>query len=323
MSDELRKLVIIGSGAAGYTAGIYAARANLKPLLFGGVSMGGQLMITSDVENYPGFEAPILGPELMERMNKQCRRLGVEIIPENVCKADFGKRPFLLETTEGVRALAESVIIATGANAQWLGLPSEKKLMGHGVSACATCDAFFFKNKKVAVVGGGDTAMEESTFLTKFASEVTVIHRRDSLRASKTMQDRASSNPKIRFIWDSAVEEVLGEEEVAGVRVKNLKTRQTRMLEVQGLFIAIGHVPNTQVFAGQIALDPKGYIVADARTRTSVEGVFAAGDVMDPPYRQAVTAAGTGCMAALEAERFLEAQKEKPSGVKGQTPSAR
>jgi len=316
MSDETRKVVIIGSGSAGYTAAIYTARANLNPLLFGGIEMGGQLMITTDVENYPGFEKPIMGPELMERMKKQVERLGVVIIPENVSKVNFSKRPFEIETTEGKKAVAESVIIATGANAKWLGIESEKKLMGHGVSACATCDGFFFKKKDVVVVGGGDTAMEEATFLTKFASKVVVVHRRDRLRASKAMQKRAQNNPKIEFIWDSAVEEVLGSETVEGVRIKNLKTQKTEDLKVQGLFIAIGHQPCTEVFKGQLKLDQANYIVTDGRTRTSVEGVFAAGDVMDSVYRQAVTAAGTGCIAALEAERFLEEKKSELAAAK-------
>ncbi|MBI4055349.1 MAG: thioredoxin-disulfide reductase [Elusimicrobia bacterium] len=304
-----RKVIIIGSGSAGYTAAIYAARAGLDPLLFAGVSVGGQLMLTSDVENFPGFPNPILGPELMERMKKQCERLGVEIVAENVSKVELKKRPFAVETTEGKKELAETLILATGASARWLGLESEKKLMGHGVSACAICDAFFFKNKKVVVVGGGDSAMEESTFLTKFASQVTVVHRRDQLRASQIMQERAKRNQKISFIWDSAVEEVLGNEEVQGVRLKNLKTGKTRDVECQGLFIAIGHEPNTGIFRGQLELDSKGYVKTDARTRTSVPGVLAAGDVMDSLYRQAVTAAGTGCMAALEAEKFLQEQE--------------
>ncbi len=300
-----RNVVIIGSGSASYTAGIYAARANLSPLIFGGVAMGGQLMITSDVENYPGFPEPILGPELMERMYKQCRRLGIEIIPEYVSKVDLSRRPFHVETTEGKTALADTVIVATGADAKWLGLESEKKLKGKGVSACATCDGFFFKGKEVFVVGGGDTAMEEGTFLTKFASKVTIVHRRDSLRASKIMQDRARNNPKISWLLESAVTDVLGSDTVTGVRVTHVKTSQSQDLSCHGLFVAIGHTPNSAFLAGQLKLDAAGYISADPRTRTSVPGVFAAGDVMDSRYRQAVTAAGTGCMAALEAERFL------------------
>jgi len=300
-----KKVVIIGSGAAAYTAAIYTARADLQPLLFGGVAMGGQLMITSEVENFPGFPEAINGPDLMERMRKQCERLSVEIIPELVAKVDFSKRPFHVETTEGVQADADTIIVATGANAKWLGIPSEKRLMGHGVSACATCDGFFFKGKEVVVVGGGDTAMEEGTFLTKFATKVTIVHRRDTLRASKIMQDRAFKNPKISFVWDSAVDEVLGNGHVDGVRLKNLKTGATQELKCHGVFVAIGHAPTTGFLGGQLKLDENGYIVTDGRTRTSVPGVFAAGDVMDSRYRQAITAAGAGCMAALEAERFL------------------
>ncbi|MBI3550661.1 MAG: thioredoxin-disulfide reductase [Elusimicrobia bacterium] len=304
-SGEARKVVIIGSGSAGYTAAIYAARANLNPILFSGVSRGGQLMITSDVENFPGFANPITGPDLMEAMHKQCERLGVEIVNQDVSKADLSRRPFRVETTEKRAELAETLIIATGAKAKWLGIPSEKKLMGHGVSACATCDGFFFKTKVVAVVGGGDTAAEESTFLTKFASKVYLIHRRGELRASKIMAERVLKNPKIEMVWDSAVEEILGTDTVAGVRVKNLKTGAERTIDCQGFFVAIGHEPASKLFQGQLELDPNGYIKADDRTRTSVEGVFAAGDVMDSQYRQAITAAGAGCKAALEAERYL------------------
>jgi thioredoxin reductase (NADPH) len=303
--SQPRDVLIIGSGPAGYTAAIYAARADLKPLMIAGVSKGGQLMITSDVENYPGFEDAIAGPELMERMEKQCLRLGVEIIPEYVSKVDFKQRPFHVETTEGKKFEARTVILATGASAKWLDLPAEKRLQGKGLSACATCDGFFFKKKKVLVVGGGDTAMEEATFLTKFASQVTVVHRRDELRASKIMQDRAKANPKIDFIWDSVVTDLIGQEHVEGAVLKNLKTGKTTEVACEGLFVAIGHDPNTKVFQGQIELLENGYAKIDPRTRTSVPGVFAAGDVADFTYRQAVTAAGMGCMAALEAERFL------------------
>ncbi|MDX6769311.1 MAG: thioredoxin-disulfide reductase [Elusimicrobiota bacterium] len=303
-----KKIVIIGSGSAAYTAAIYAARANLDPLVFGGVAMGGQLMITSDVENFPGFPEPVMGPELMERMKKQVERLGVKIIQELVEKVDFSKRPFTVTSTEGTTATAEAVIVATGANAKWLGIESEKKLMGHGVSACATCDGFFFKNKEVVVVGGGDTAMEEANFLTKFASKVTVVHRRDTFRASKIMLARAQKNPKIAWVLDSAVDEVLGNGHVDAVRLKNLKTGATSELKTQGVFIAIGHEPTTKFLGGQLKLDENGYVVTDDRTRTSVEGVFAAGDVMDHRYRQAITAAGNGCKAALEAERWLADQ---------------
>ncbi|MEK7233367.1 MAG: thioredoxin-disulfide reductase [Elusimicrobiota bacterium] len=307
MADS-RKIVIIGSGAAAYTAAIYAARANMDPLVFGGVSMGGQLMITSEVENFPGFPEPIQGPELMERMQKQVERLGVKIINEYVLKTNLSRLPFHVETTEGKAATAQALIIATGANAKWLGIESEKRLMGHGVSACATCDGFFFKNKEVVVVGGGDTAMEEANFLTKFASKVVVVHRRDSLRASKIMAERARKNPRISFIWDSAIDEVLGSDHVAGVKLRNLKTNAVAELKADGVFLAIGHRPNTSFLGGQLKMDENGYIVADDRTRTSVEGVFAAGDVMDHRYRQAVTAAGAGCKAALEAERWLADQ---------------
>jgi thioredoxin reductase (NADPH) len=300
--------VLFGSGSAAYTAAIYAARANLDPLVFGGVAMGGQLMITSDVENFPGFPEPVMGPELMERMKKQVERLGVKIIQEYVEKVDFSKRPFTVVSTEGTTATAEAVIVATGANAKWLGIESEKKLMGHGVSACATCDGFFFKNKEVVVVGGGDTAMEEANFLTKFATKVTVVHRRDTFRASKIMLERAKKNPKIAWKLNAAVDEVLGNGHVSAVRLKDLKTGQTEDFKTEGLFIAIGHEPTTKFLGGQLKLDENGYVVTDDRTRTSVEGVFAAGDVMDHRYRQAITAAGNGCKAALEAERWLADQ---------------
>ena len=302
---ETRKVVIIGSGSAGYTAAIYAARANLKPLLYGGVAMGGQLMITSDVENFPGFPEPVLGPDLMERMRKQVERLGVPVIQEIVSAVDFKKRPFRIESTEGRVTLAQTVILATGSEAQWLGLESESRLRGKGVSACATCDGFFFKGKPVAVVGGGDTALEEAVFLTHFASKVSVVHRRSELRASKILQERATANPKVAFVWDSVVADILGSEKVSGVRLKNLKTGASSELRCDGVFVAIGHRPNTQAFAGQVELDPAGYVKTDGFTLTSVPGVFAAGDCMDSRYRQAVVAAGAGCMAALEAERFL------------------
>ncbi|MBI5241846.1 MAG: thioredoxin-disulfide reductase [Elusimicrobia bacterium] len=300
-----KKVVIIGSGPAAYTAAIYAARANLDPLVFGGVALGGQLMITSDVENYPGFAEPIPGPELMERMRAQCGRLGVLIVPEYVSRVDLSRRPFFVETTEGNTASAAALIVATGAKAKLLGLESESRLMGHGVSACATCDGFFFKGKEIGVVGGGDTAVEEATFLTRFASKVTLIHRREALRASAVMVERAKKNPGIAFAWNSVVTEVLGEDSVTGLRLRDVNTNAIRELAVQGLFVAIGHSPTTGFLTGQLTLDANGYIAADARTRTSVEGVFAAGDVVDSRYRQAVTAAGMGCMAALEAERYL------------------
>ena len=270
--------------------------------------MGGQLMITSDVENFPGFPEPVTGPDLMERMQKQVQRLGVTIINEYVTKVDLSRRPFYVETSEGVSASTQALIVATGANAKWLGIPSEKLLMGHGVSACATCDGFFFKGKNVVVVGGGDTAMEEANFLTKFASSVTVVHRRDALRASKIMIDRAQKNPKISWVWDSAIDEVTGDGHVDGVKLKNLKTGVVTPLKCEGVFVAIGHTPTTGFLNGQLKTNDNGYIVTDDRTRTSVEGVFAAGDVMDDRYRQAVTAAGNGCKAALEAERWLADQ---------------
>lgn len=303
-----RKIVIIGSGSAAYTAAIYAARANLDPVVFGGVSMGGQLMITSDVENFPGFPEPVSGPELMERMQKQVQRLGVSIIPEYVSKVDLSKHPFSVETTEGASASARALIVATGANAKWLGLESENRLRGHGVSACATCDGFFFKKKEVIVVGGGDTALEEANFLTNFASKVTLVHRRDALRGSKIMQDRAKKNPKISFVWNSAVDEILGGDHVEAVRLRNIKTSARTELKCDGVFVAIGHAPTTTFLGGQLKLDENGYIVVDDRLRASVEGVFAAGDVMDSRYRQAITAAGNGCKAALEAERWLSEQ---------------
>src|SRR6266852_4655035 len=298
-------VIIIGSGPAGYTAAIYAARANLSVLMFQGYQVGGQLMLTSDVENYPGFEEGLLGPEMMEKFEAQARRFGTEMLAEDVTSVDFSKRPFTVTTDSGDHQ-ARAIIIATGASAKWLGLASEQQLQGRGVSACATCDGFFFKNKDVAVVGGGDTAMEEATFLTKYASHVTVIHRRDTLRASKIMQDRAFKNPKISFIWNTEVTEALGEESVTGLRLRNLKTGEESTLPVQGFFLAIGHKPNTDLFKGIIHMDKVGYIVPVEHTMTNIAGVFAAGDVTDHRYRQAVTAAGDGCRAALDAERWLE-----------------
>jgi thioredoxin reductase (NADPH) len=298
-------VIIIGSGPAGYTAAIYAARANLSVLMLQGYLVGGQLMSTSDVENYPGFADGILGPSMMEIFEKQARRFGTEVIAEDVTEIDFSKRPFTI-TTDSDTFYARSVIISTGANAKWLGLPSEERLKGCGVSACATCDGFFFKNKDIAVIGGGDTALEEALFLTRYANHVTVIHRRDTLRASKIMQERAFKNPKISFIWDAEVIEILGEDTVTGVQLRNVKTGDERILLVQGFFLAIGHQPNTDLFKGLIKMDKAGYIVPVEHTMTNIPGVFAAGDVTDHRYRQAVTAAGDGCRAALDAERWLE-----------------
>ena len=306
---KIYDVIIIGSGPAGYTAGIYAARANLSMLMFQGYQVGGQLMLTSEVENYPGFEEGILGPPMMEKFEMQARRFGTEMIPEDVSAVDFSKRPFKVTADSG-DYLARTIIIATGASAKWLGLPSETRLQGRGVSACATCDGFFFRNKDVVVVGGGDTALEEATFLTRYASHVTVIHRRNSLRASKIMQDRAFKNPKISFIWDTEVVEVLGDDAVNGVRLRNVKNGEENVLPTQGLFLAIGHEPNTALFKGFIDMDEKGYIVPAEYTMTNIPGVFAAGDVTDHRYRQAVTAAGDGCRAAIDLERWLESQGE-------------
>src|SRR5262245_24761517 len=304
------RVTILGSGAAGLTAAIYAARANLEPLVIEGSQPGGQLTITTDVENYPGFAKGIMGPELMEEFKKQAVRFGTETVFGEVTSVGLKEAPF--QVVVGKENLTcDSLIIATGATAKLLGLESEAKLMGHGVSACATCDGFFFKDKRLVVVGGGDTAMEEATFLTKFASDVSVVHRRDTLRASKIMQDRAVKNPKISFIWDSIVDKVYGDPKaggVTGVRLKNLKTGETQDFKTDGLFIAIGHEPNTKLFVGKLDLNPAGYIVTHDGTNTSVPGVFACGDVQDHVYRQAVTAAGTGCMAAIDAERFLESR---------------
>src|SRR5438874_11482591 len=302
---KLYDVIIIGSGPAGYTAAIYAARANLSVLMLQGYHVGGQLMLTSDVENYPGFEEGILGPPMMEKFEAQARRFGTELIPEDVLSVDFSKRPFTVITDSG-EYQARAVIISTGASAKWLGLPSEQRLQGRGVSACATCDGFVFKNKDVAVIGGGDTAMEEAIFLTRYTNHVTVIHRRDTLRASKIMQDRAFKNPKISFIWDTEITEVLGENEVTGLRLHNVKTDEESILPVQGFFLAIGHKPNTDLFKGILAMDKVGYIIPVEHTMTNIPGVFAAGDVTDHRYRQAVTAAGDGCRAAIDAERWLE-----------------
>jgi thioredoxin reductase (NADPH) len=309
--SETYDVVIVGSGPAGYTAALYAARANLDTLVFQGFEVGGQLMLTSDVENYPGYRDGVMGPDMMDDFEAQAARFGAKMRPENVERVDLSERPFKVWAEgEEEPVLARSVVIATGAKAKWLGLPGEQRLRGRGVSGCATCDGFFFKDKRVAVVGGGDTAMEEATFLTKFAGEVILIHRRDQFRASKIMLDRARDNTKITFLTDTVVEDVLGEEGVEGIRVKNAKTGEERELEVDGFFAAIGHTPATGLFEGQVEMDGSGYVLQKEHTMTSVPGVFAAGDVSDKRYRQAVTAAGDGCRAAIDAERWLEEQGE-------------
>ena len=310
-----RNVVIIGSGPAGLTAALYAARANLKPLLIEGLEAGGQLMLTTMVENFPGFRDGIMGPELMADMRAQAERFGTEIIQGNVSKIEVNRCPIKIEVSDQI-VYAESLIIATGASARLLGLPSERTLLGHGVSTCATCDGFFFRGKPIAVVGGGDSAMEEAIFLTKFASKVTVVHRRDTLRASKIMQEKAFANPKIEFAWNSDVEDILDVSKgvVTAIVLKDSVTGARTELPVEGVFIAIGHTPNTGLFKGQLELDANGYIVTHHGTRTSIPGIFAAGDVQDHIYRQAITAAGTGCMAAIDAEHYLDRVPDGRSG---------
>ena len=311
--SEVRDVIIVGSGPAGLTSAIYTARANLRPLVIEGElsstgdQPGGQLMLTTEVENYPGFIDGIQGPALMANFRAQAARFGSEFITEKVTRVDLSARPFVVEVGD-VQYRGRSVIVSTGAKAKLLGLENEVKLIGHGVSTCATCDGFFFKGETIAVVGGGDSALEEATFLTKFATKVYVIHRRDSLRASKIMQERAFKNERIEFVWDSVPVELVGDTMLEGVKVKNTKTGDEKVLEIAGLFVAIGHVPNTSLFVDQLDMDENGYLVTTTGTRTNVEGVFAAGDVADHTYRQAITAAGTGCMAAIDAERWLESQ---------------
>jgi thioredoxin reductase (NADPH) len=304
--SEPRDVIIIGSGPAGYTAALYAARARLQPLVLeGSVTAGGALMNTTDVENFPGFPDGIIGPDLMDQLRKQAERFGAELVPDDVTEVDLKATPKVVKVDEHTY-LARTVIIATGSGYRELGVPGEKLLSGHGVSWCATCDGFFFREQDIAVIGGGDSAMEEATFLTRFARSVTIVHRRDTLRASKIMQDRAMANEKIHFVWDSEVAEILGEDRVSGLRLRNVKTGDESTLPVTGVFVAIGHDPRSELFTGQLAADPDGYLyVQHPSSRTEIEGVFACGDVVDRTYRQAVTAAGTGCVAAIDAERWL------------------
>jgi thioredoxin reductase (NADPH) len=307
--NDLREVIIIGGAVAGYTAALYTARANMSPLVIEGLNWGGQLMITSDVENYPGYPEGVMGPEMMQEFRRQAARFGAEFITDDATRVDFSERPFRVWVGDD-EYRAETVIVATGANARQLGLESEKKLQGRGVSYCAVCDAAFFKDQEVVVVGGGDSAMEEATFLAKFADKVTIVHRRDVFRASPIMTDRARASDKIEFVTDSVVEEVLGDDRVTGVVVRNVKTDERTAIPADGFFVAIGHDPNTQLYRGQLDMDESGYLITKGKSsETNVEGVFAAGDVQDHVYRQAVTAAGSGCMAALDSERWLAAQR--------------
>jgi thioredoxin reductase (NADPH) len=308
MESEHRRVLIVGSGPAGYTAAIYSARAALEPLMLAGLSFGGQLMITTEVENFPGYPEGVTGPLMMEELQKQAERFGTDILFEDATSVDFSSRPFKVSTDEK-RYTADSVIVATGASARWLGLDSETRLLNNGVSACATCDGALFRNKPMAVVGGGDTAMEEALFLARFATQVTVVHRRGELRASKVMQERALAHEKIDFAWHSEVDEILGDEYVTGVRLRDVRDGSTREIDLEAVFVAIGHQPTTALFEGQLEMDDAAYLKVEAgATRTSIEGIFACGDVADSNYRQAVTAAGTGCMAAIDAERWLAEQ---------------
>ena len=314
-------VLIIGSGPAGWTAALYSARANLKTLVFTGLQQGGQLMLTTEVENYPGFKDGIMGPELMEQMREQATRFGTELVEDDVTRVDFSKRPLTAYVGDEVYH-GKAVILATGASALWLGLPSEERLRGRGVSSCATCDGFFFRGQEIAVVGGGDTAMEEATFLTTFAEKVTLVHRRDVLRASKIMQDRARNNPKIEWALNKVVTEVIGENGVEGVKLQDAKTGEESTLPVKGLFVAIGHKPNTELFKGQVEMDEQGYLVTKEHTASNVPGVFVAGDVRDHRYRQAITAAGEGCMAALDAQEYITGEIWTDWAIGEQSPAA-
>jgi len=306
MSENIENVIVIGSGPSGLTSAIYLARANLNPLVIEGYIYGGQLMMTTEIENFPGFPEGIMGPELMENMRKQAERFGARFITKDVTKVDFTNRPFTVEVEEDIYK-AKSVVISTGASAKLLGLDAERKFMGKGVSTCATCDGAFYRNKKIAMVGGGDSALEEAIFLTRFASKVYVIHRRDKLRASKIMQDKASSNPKIEFVWNSVIDDILGDKKVTSINLKNVINNEITNMELDGVFVAIGHNPNTSLFEGQVKLDEKGYVITEGKSsKTNIAGVFACGDVQDISYKQAITAAGSGCMSALDAEKYLE-----------------